>query len=1101
MLSLTRIFLYNWHRFTSAVLEVQDGLYLTGHNGSGKSTILDAMQVVLLADLNLIKFNISAQEKSDRTLNGFVRGKIGETRWLRPGNCVGYIALEFIDTETGSGTTLGCCIEAGESLGPNGERTYFILNERLDTTLFLSEGQPRTRTQLKKVIQRGLNGRYYDTIKEYQDDLLVALGNLHRRFFDRFRHALSFSPITNVNKFVEEWLLNEYPLQLQNLLLVVNRLEDLRKTAKTVEEKIGLLTQISEAQKSYQRYKFFQSQYELLYVLLRQEEAEREVARQEKTIQEIQTQLDQCERESKAVEAALQGAKTARDETAKQLYGMDVVKQQQTLNEKIEEKTRAADILAAQKLRLLQDLHNIAAFLQTVQDASFLEAEERSSISVLHEAISNLHREVLIPANLPAVVDSAVDSLRSAFDRVRGLRAALDEQITHAENRIGELEKEINQLARGISISYPPHVEILRSRLEPVVGVRPAVLCELLEVPDERWQAAVEAMLGERRFLIIVPAGTYERVLGYIETFRKDSSLHDAGVLDLEKAYAERQGALQHSLAHEVIATDTYLQVYIESILGNIVTCDSVQELRRHRRAITSDLVYYNEWAVRVLSPEKFRNWFVGQRARKSQIETRKQEQEQKRLIVSQLTPERDRLKGIESQLDRGLIGPLLLLRKGLESPPEDTPLRQEIAMLIGERDALDMSSADRLKAELRRLGDIIAREEAALNQVSQKVGELDSDRKKAIEGRCTASETLAARQQVVLQLQEQYPTAVSPARKLLEEQKSEADLTHALGNADRAAKSYATQSDKAMRDFRDLGLSYNIKYQFAGVPGSLEEKRYTQERERLESTELPQYEERIAQAKQEAEQELKEHVLHILRERIANAKDELQRMNDALRPLTFHGDRYQFRWYPADAMREYHDLIVNSQLLGAGSLFESEFYRSNQEAFDRFYEELTRVPQSDGEKRAKERLIDYRTYLEYDIEVKTSDGNTSRLSRIGGETSGGETQTPFYVAVAASFVQLYHIMDEGKRRRGRPTIRLAVFDEAFNRMDQSRIGVALDMLQQFGLQVVTATPLERCEYLVPKICTNYVLKRVGEEILIDEYSNYAAKLEEMYGA
>src|SRR6266568_9571391 len=101
MLSLTRIFLYNWHRFTSAVLEVQDGLYLTGHNGSGKSTILDAMQVVLLADLNLIKFNSSAQEKSDRTLDGFVRGKIFETKWLRPGNCVGYIALEFTNKQTG----------------------------------------------------------------------------------------------------------------------------------------------------------------------------------------------------------------------------------------------------------------------------------------------------------------------------------------------------------------------------------------------------------------------------------------------------------------------------------------------------------------------------------------------------------------------------------------------------------------------------------------------------------------------------------------------------------------------------------------------------------------------------------------------------------------------------------------------------------------------------------------------------------------------------------------------------------------------------------------------------------------------------------------
>jgi uncharacterized protein YPO0396 len=293
--------------------------------------------------------------------------------------------------------------------------------------------------------------------------------------------------------------------------------------------------------------------------------------------------------------------------------------------------------------------------------------------------------------------------------------------------------------------------------------------------------------------------------------------------------------------------------------------------------------------------------------------------------------------------------------------------------------------------------------------------------------------------------------------------------------------------------------MSYNITYQFGGIPGNIHNGRYQQELERLEATELPQYESKILQARQESEQELREHVLHILREKIENAKDELRRMNEALKPLAFHGDQYQFRWYPADLMREYHDLIVNAQLIGAGSLFESEFYENNQETFNKFYEALTHIPQNDAEKKIKERLTDYRTYLEYDIEVKRSDGSTSRLSRIAGETSGGETQTPFYVAVAASFVQLYHIMDEGKRQHRRPTIRLVVFDEAFNRMDQDRIGVTLDMLQQFGLQIITATPLERCEYLVPKICTNYVLTRVGEEVFIDEYNNYAAKLEEMY--
>jgi uncharacterized protein YPO0396 len=100
MLTLTRIFLHNWHRFDHKMIDVEDSLYLAGNNGTGKSSVLDAMQVVLIADLQKVRFNSSAQqgqERSERTLDTYVRGKIGEDRWLRPGNTVAYVALEFAD--------------------------------------------------------------------------------------------------------------------------------------------------------------------------------------------------------------------------------------------------------------------------------------------------------------------------------------------------------------------------------------------------------------------------------------------------------------------------------------------------------------------------------------------------------------------------------------------------------------------------------------------------------------------------------------------------------------------------------------------------------------------------------------------------------------------------------------------------------------------------------------------------------------------------------------------------------------------------------------------------------------------------------------------
>ena len=46
----------------------------------------------------------------------------------------------------------------------------------------------------------------------------------------------------------------------------------------------------------------------------------------------------------------------------------------------------------------------------------------------------------------------------------------------------------------------------------------------------------------------------------------------------------------------------------------------------------------------------------------------------------------------------------------------------------------------------------------------------------------------------------------------------------------------------------------------------------------------------------------------------------------------------------------------------------------------------------------------DYRNYLDYDIKIKYASGDFAYFSKVNKEKSGGETQTPFYVIMAASF-------------------------------------------------------------------------------------------------
>ena len=68
MKTLTKLLLTNWHYFSHEVISFDQINFLTGTNGSGKTTIIDAIQLVMLGDTNGHYFNKSASEKADLPL-------------------------------------------------------------------------------------------------------------------------------------------------------------------------------------------------------------------------------------------------------------------------------------------------------------------------------------------------------------------------------------------------------------------------------------------------------------------------------------------------------------------------------------------------------------------------------------------------------------------------------------------------------------------------------------------------------------------------------------------------------------------------------------------------------------------------------------------------------------------------------------------------------------------------------------------------------------------------------------------------------------------------------------------------------------------------
>ena len=288
--------------------------------------------------------------------------------------------------------------------------------------------------------------------------------------------------------------------------------------------------------------------------------------------------------------------------------------------------------------------------------------------------------------------------------------------------------------------------------------------------------------------------------------------------------------------------------------------------------------------------------------------------------------------------------------------------------------------------------------------------------------------------------------------------------LAVVLENATRYEGDYTTAESRSRDRLREAKQAYSHHHDF-GYDDHEDAERYATERAKCVATELPDYRARVAQQRTLAEQELVENFIHRLREQIENARSQLGYLNETLSRLRFGGERYEFITSPAPDLRQVYDLIMDSQAVLGASLFDSDFRRRHQEGWDMLFEWLT-VGARDDLAPELRRLQDYRNYLAYDIRIHYPNGDRALHSQISTKKSGGETTTPFYVAMAASFAQAYRL----NQPRPADTIRLAIFDEAFGKMDSARTASALKFMVDTGLQVILATPPDKAGSLLPHV-------------------------------
>lgn len=1109
MKRLKRMLLINWYFFQKQVIEFDTLTFLTGKNATGKSTIIDALQLVILADTGGSFFNKSANGKSRRTLAGYLRGELTDDgasgfTYLRNDVFTSYVVLEFYDEEKARYFTAGCCFDVySDNDIPH---IFFGYYGSIPPEMYIIDSLPLSIEKLRLWLraEHPESTRMVTSVnKEFREYLYGKLGGLQSKFSDLFKKAVPFNPISDIQNFITDFVFgNEQPVDIRAMQETIESYTQMEQEAARLEERRDLLQTVGDYYAEYQRYsgQAMTNQYI-------SDRAEFEVAVQ--TCERLQTKLEELRQQLDVLNTDKAKKEHLREENNQEYIRVQTELASSGLQQHIEALERACQEQQVQIERYQENFDKRqAAFVRLTSNwrellrgysaLPFDRAEElgeraqislqtlREQLAAACQAVDGFEGDTLTQKNLDIVVEADRKTQYLTDSRIP-LRDNVREDHQAAAQAVTDLLKEQKTLLAGRQ-RYPDAVDALRKALEGRLQARYGAACsvrlvaEVWDVHSGEWRNAIEGYLNTQRYNFLVPAAHYQAAAAIYNEVKDRLHIHGVAVVDIAAIRRISPERRRGSLAEEIVAEDADARLYADFLLGRVMKCRDLSEHNRHNISITKECMLYQQKAIRHLNPQIWEHPLLGQGARRLRLAQ----------IEEQLTVCRQKsacLAGWVAALERLPQRSAL----GLSDRDEWNGALEEYALLPAARHHLqelrcqleEIDRAPLLALEERK--QVLEKQQLQLNKeisdLDHKTGAFGRECRQLEEE--TLPQAQARQSELRARLDTDYPPAwqkESGEPRYLQEVSTHADLTALRDNFARSARAARTLADNNGTELRKARMEYDRRYQVGFDPNREDNDEFAAVLQEITENRLPEYLHKIQDAKEKAIEQFRDEFIGVLHNNIRNAERAIRNLNSALR-TPFSEDTYAFRVTPNPEYRRYYDMLTDPMNMESYTLFSESFRQKYANEIEELFGALTDTRTADIDKRV-EQYTNFRTYLNFDLTVTSPEGLVQRLSRTMDKKSGGETQTPFYIAVLASFAQLYR-MDRDPHGS---TIRLIVFDEAFSKMDGDRIAQSIKILRDFHFQVLLSAPTDKIDDISTLVDRNLIVLRKGQTMTIEPF-------------